>query len=234
MSGANASNPNTPNVPTTPVDAAANVDEREQRRREREQRRAELEAALQERRSNSGNSSSGNNSSAQSSGNASGNNSGNASNKSASKVGASGATDKISVATDKAGNWLSNQPTPGGIAALIIGLGLLALLVFPVTTADGKRVTRAQLLLMTIGGNARLVQNSGSKGSGNSGTGRGGGNSAQAQRVPVIANDMATPSHPSTATVGNVPQDMYVDSVSVLPNAGDVIGSEVGWMPLIP
>lgn len=193
--------PTVPAPVTSGANAAANnaSDAAEQRRLERQRRREELTLALGEAN------------------NAKPPKSTPASNGSGGTAGNSGGTgtrkEDITI-SEKAKNWLSNQPTPGGVAALVTGLILLGLLVFPVTTADGKKTTRAMLLLNTLGG-AVKIQPSGT-----------GGGPTPLQRVPI-----ETPQVIDSAPISQTTTDR---NGAIFSNTADDIVSPVGWVPLLP
>lgn len=117
-----------PGSPEAPIDLAA---QREQRRQERATRRAEMQAAL--------------NSPAPQ-----------APKQNQAATPPEGGVAKV-AGVAKAKTWLESQPTPGGIGALVTGLILLMILVFPVTSADGTKTTRAGLLWGVLVGKARVA-----------------------------------------------------------------------------
>lgn len=125
-----ASPVNPPQLPTPepPIDLAA---QREQRRQERATRRAEMQAALNTPPTPTPK-------------------------QSQQVTPPDGGVAKV-AGVQKAKTWLENQPTPGGIGALVTGLIMLMILVFPVTSADGTRTTRAGLLWGVLTGKARVA-----------------------------------------------------------------------------
>lgn len=116
-----------PGSPEAPIDLAA---QREQRRQERATRRAEMQAALSTP-------------------------SPQAPRPRQTETPPEGGVAKA-AGVQKAKTWLENQPTPGGIGALVTGLIMLMILVFPVTSADGTKTTRAGLLWGVLTGKARV------------------------------------------------------------------------------
>lgn len=120
--------------------------------------------------------------------------------------------------TEKAGNWLRNQPTPGGVAALVAGLIVLGILIIPVTMSDGTHTTRGMLLLGTITGGVKITPPNTGSGTG-TGVGSGGGGQSKAA---------------SQYQARQVPIEMPAETPTSNGITADTILDPVGWSPLLP